>query len=208
MSKYIDAELLRKEILEHKEKTLSGFDRHNEIVQILAILDRQPDVGTNELRPTLPCKVGDTVWVIYDNYVTSALVLAFYIDGCGGMFDLKIRTNRETATGCEQVINKDYSFADFSKTVFLTPEAAKRALKAEAEEKEVAPVKIEDMGFSVRTYNCLKRAMINTLQDLSERTVEDLQCVRNLGVKSLNEIIDRCKEYGVDIIAKELENNE
>lgn len=87
------------------------------------------DLEERGLLVRLPCKVGDTVWVIYDNYVTSALVLAFYIDGCGGMFDLKIRTNRETATGCEQVINKDYSFVDFGKTVFLTPEEAEAALK-------------------------------------------------------------------------------
>lgn len=191
MSKYIDAELLRKEILEHKEKTPSGFDRHNEIVQILAILDRQPDVGADGLHPTLPCKIGDTVYPKPSfGHTAPEKVTGIYIYE----HFAAIKTTRDS-----------FDFKDFGKKVFLTREAAMASVK----EINVDPVTpIEDMGFSVRTYNCLKRAMVNTLQDLSERTVEDFQSVRNLGVKSLNEIIDRCKEYGVDIIAKELENNE
>lgn len=43
MSKYINADILRKEIIEHKEKTPSGFERNNEIVQILGIVDRQQE---------------------------------------------------------------------------------------------------------------------------------------------------------------------
>ena len=58
---------------------------------------------------------------------------------------------------------------------------------------------LEDMGLSVRTYNCLKRAGINTLGDLSRRTADDLMKLRNLGQRSLREIIDACKRYGVVI---------
>jgi len=60
-------------------------------------------------------------------------------------------------------------------------------------------VTLEDMDFSVRAYNCLKRVGINTLQDLSEHTEEEFMRVRNLGRRSLQEVIDKCKEYGVEI---------
>lgn len=43
MSKYIDADLLRNALLEHKAKTPLGYERHNEIVQLLGIIDRQPE---------------------------------------------------------------------------------------------------------------------------------------------------------------------
>ena len=47
---------------------------------------------------------------------------------------------------------------------------------------------IEELDLSVRSYNCLKRAGINTVQELTERTVEDMMKVRNLGKKSLEEV--------------------
>lgn len=72
----------------------------------------------------LPCKVGDTVYVIYDGYVTCAYVLAFYIDKDGGMFDLLITTKEEYAAGFKKVIDKSYTFSD----IFLTLEEAERAL--------------------------------------------------------------------------------
>ena len=73
----------------------------------------------------LPCKAGDTVYVIYDGYVTCAYVLAFYIDKDGGMFDLCIKTKEEYAVGFKKVIDKNYTFSD----IFLTQEEAERALK-------------------------------------------------------------------------------
>lgn len=79
----------------------------------------------------LPCKVGDTVHVIYDGYVTSAKVLAFYIDHAGGMFDLQIKTKDETAIGFKTVIDKDnYTFDK----AYLTKEEAEAALKEEENE--------------------------------------------------------------------------
>ena len=74
----------------------------------------------------LPCKVGDTVYVIYDKYVTTAKVLAIYIDQIGGMFDLRIKTNDETATGFKTVIDtNNYTFEN----VFFTKEEAEKALE-------------------------------------------------------------------------------
>lgn len=73
----------------------------------------------------IPCKAGDTVYVIYDKYVTSAKVLAFYIDQIGGMFDLRIKTNNETGTGFKTVLDtNNYTFEN----VFFTKEEAEKAL--------------------------------------------------------------------------------
>ena len=62
---------------------------------------------------------------------------------------------------------------------------------------------IEDLDFSVRTYNCLKRAGINTIGDLVARTEEDMMKVRNLGKKSLEEVIQKLEELSLSLAAIE-----
>ena len=56
---------------------------------------------------------------------------------------------------------------------------------------------IEDLDFSVRAYNCLKRAGIHTLQDLVNKSESDMMKIRNLGKKSLKEVLDKVKELGL-----------
>ena len=76
----------------------------------------------------LPCRVGDKVY--FNNvHLRYARVIAIYIDASGGMFDLDITTNIATATGYEHFINKDYTFEDIGKRLFLTREQAEQALK-------------------------------------------------------------------------------
>ena len=60
-------------------------------------------------------------------------------------------------------------------------------------------VDIGEMELSVRSYNCLKRAMINNISDLEGMTVDDLMRVRNLGRKSMEEVIAKAKEWGIEI---------
>ena len=55
---------------------------------------------------------------------------------------------------------------------------------------------IDELEFSVRAYNCLKRANINTLQDLTQKSENEMMKIRNLGKKSLKEVIDKVKELG------------
>lgn len=55
---------------------------------------------------------------------------------------------------------------------------------------------IDDLEFSVRAYNCLKRANINSLQDLISKSENEMMKIRNLGKKSLKEVIDKVKEMG------------
>lgn len=58
---------------------------------------------------------------------------------------------------------------------------------------------LEDLDFSNRTYNCLKRANKNTLRDLVEMRPGDLQNVRNLGRKSFDEVVNTLKRYGLSL---------
>ena len=56
---------------------------------------------------------------------------------------------------------------------------------------------IEELEFSVRSFNCLKRAGINTVGDLVNKSPEEMMRVRNLGKKSLEEVISKLAEYGL-----------
>ena len=62
---------------------------------------------------------------------------------------------------------------------------------------------IEDMDLSVRSYNCLKRANIHTVEDLTKKTEEEMLKVRNLGRKSLDEVIQKLESYGLSLEKKE-----
>lgn len=68
---------------------------------------------------------------------------------------------------------------------------------------ELSQVKIDVLDLSVRASNCLKRANIYTLGDLVERTEDDLSKIRNLGKKSVDEIIEKLKDYGFDLKSNE-----
>lgn len=59
--------------------------------------------------------------------------------------------------------------------------------------------KIEELDLSVRSYNCLKRAGINTVGDLIQKNEEEMMRVRNLGRKSLKEVIQKLRERGLDL---------
>jgi len=63
----------------------------------------------------------------------------------------------------------------------------------------VLEMNIEDMDLSVRSYNCLKRAAIHTVEDLTKKTEDDMLKVRNLGRKSLDEVIHKLRSYGLDL---------
>ncbi len=76
----------------------------------------------------------------------------------------------------------------------------------EEEHNELLDTAIEDMDFSVRTYNCLKRASINTIGHLTTRTADDMLKVRNLGRKSLEEIESKLAEIGLALASSSADN--
>ena len=75
--------------------------------------------------------------------------------------------------------------------------------KAEAQRDKVMEMTIDDMDLSVRSYNCLKRANINTVEDLISKTEEEMMKVRNLGRKSLEEVINKLAMMGLSLAAEE-----
>ncbi|MDD3821479.1 MAG: DNA-directed RNA polymerase subunit alpha [Bacilli bacterium] len=71
--------------------------------------------------------------------------------------------------------------------------------KVEDPMQKVLETTIEDMDFSVRAYNCLKRAGIHNLEELIGKTPTEMMKIRNLGKKSLKEVLDKVKEYGLSL---------
>ncbi len=72
--------------------------------------------------------------------------------------------------------------------------------RPEVKGEKVLEFTIEEMEFSVRTYTCLKRAGINTVEDLINRTESDMIKVRNLGRKSLEEVIQKLNALGLSLM--------
>ena len=62
--------------------------------------------------------------------------------------------------------------------------------------EKVLQMTIEELDLSVRSFNCLKRAGINTVEDLINKTEEDMMRVRNLGRKSLEEVVEKLESLG------------
>ncbi len=88
------------------------------------------------------------------------------------------------------------SFIDLSEHA----KAAEVMVEKEDNEKEKAlEMNIDELELSVRSYNCLKRAGINTVEELCSKTSEDMMKVRNLGRKSLEEVLSKLKELGLSL---------
>ena len=71
--------------------------------------------------------------------------------------------------------------------------------KGEDAKEKVLEMTIEELDLSVRSFNCLKRAGINTVEDLINKTEEEMMKVRNLGKKSLDEVINKLHSFGLDL---------
>ena len=75
--------------------------------------------------------------------------------------------------------------------------------KAEAQRDKVLEMTIEELDLSVRSFNCLKRANINTVEDLISKTEDEMMKVRNLGRKSLEEVINKLAMMGLSLATEE-----
>ena len=90
--------------------------------------------------------------------------------------------------------------------VDLSDEAKKTEILVERQEtikEKVLEMTIEELEMSVRSFNCLKRAGIDTVEDLTNRTEEDMIKVRNLGKKSLEEVISKLHSFGLELKKEE-----
>ena len=75
--------------------------------------------------------------------------------------------------------------------------------KEETKKEKVLEMTIEELDLSVRSYNCLKRASINTVEELIKKTEDDMMKVRNLGRKSLEEVINKLHGLGLSLSSEE-----
>ncbi len=71
--------------------------------------------------------------------------------------------------------------------------------KGDDAKEKVLEMTIEELDLSVRSFNCLKRAGINTVEDLTNKTEDDMMKVRNLGKKSLDEVINKLHSFGLEL---------
>ena len=69
--------------------------------------------------------------------------------------------------------------------------------KTDSKKEKIMSMTIEELDLSVRSYNCLKRAGVNTVEDLAAKTEEDMMRVRNLGKKSLEEVLQKMESLGL-----------
>ncbi|MBQ7566496.1 MAG: DNA-directed RNA polymerase subunit alpha, partial [Oscillospiraceae bacterium] len=75
--------------------------------------------------------------------------------------------------------------------------------KPESQVNKVLELTIEELDLSVRSFNCLKRANINTVADLIARTEEDMMKVRNMGRKSLEEVQNKLSMMGLSLASED-----
>ena len=87
-------------------------------------------------------------------------------------------------------------FTDLSENLSMNPTIVE---KAETQRDKVLEMTVEELDLSVRSFNCLKRANINTVEDLISRTEDDMMKVRNLGRKSLEEVIHKLTMMGLSL---------
>ncbi len=88
------------------------------------------------------------------------------------------------------------SLSEFGNIGILVPPEEDKKIK-------ILEMSIEEMDLSVRSFNCLKRANIHTVEDLTKKTEDDMLKVRNLGKKSLDEVIFKLESYGLSLKDKE-----
>jgi DNA-directed RNA polymerase subunit alpha len=90
--------------------------------------------------------------------------------------------------------------------VYLSDKGSNTEVMVEKDDKgkeKVLEMTIEELDLSVRSFNCLKRAGINTVEDLINKSQDDMMKVRNLGRKSLEEVIDKLESLGFTLQSEE-----
>ena len=151
-----------------------------------------------------------TIGVIYTDSIFTPVYKVNYTVGntrVGNSIDfdkltLDVTTNgiitaKESISLAAKILNEHLNlFID------LSDEAKKAEIMVDREEtikEKVLEMTIEELDMSVRSFNCLKRAGIDTVEDLTNRTEEDMIKVRNLGKKSLEEVIQKLNSLGLGL---------
>ena len=110
-------------------------------------------------------------------------------------------TAKEAVSLAAKILNRQLShFVDLSENVSGTEILEK---KEEDGREKALEMTIEELDLSVRAFNCLKRAGINTVGDLASKTAEEMMKVRNLGKKSLEEVVTKLNSLGFELSKEE-----
>jgi len=148
-----------------------------------------------------------------DSIYTPVQKVNYYVENTrvGNMTDydkltIEIWTNktisaRDAVSYSAKILNDHLSlFIDLSEEISNTSIVIE---KPENQRDKVLEMTIEELDLSVRSFNCLKRAGINTVEDLISKTQEDMMKVRNLGHKSLEEVINKLDTMGLALASED-----
>ena len=172
--------------------------------------DRNKQIHTSALGPNVSAPIG-TIYT--DSIYTPVYNVRYTVDSTrvGTVTDydkltIEIETNgtisaKEAVSLGAKILNEHLNlFVD------LSEQAQRESIMVEREEtikEKVLEMTIEELDMSVRSFNCLKRAGIDTVEDLTNRTEEDMIKVRNLGKKSLEEVIQKLASLGLTLKKEE-----
>ena len=172
--------------------------------------ERNKQIHTALLGPNVSAPIG-TIYT--DSIYTPVYNVRYTVDSTrvGTVTDydkltIEIETNgticaKEAVSLGAKILNEHLNlFVD------LSEEARNESIMVEREEtikEKVLEMTIEELDMSVRSFNCLKRAGIDTVEDLISRTEEDMIKVRNLGKKSLEEVIQKLHSLGLELKKEE-----
>lgn len=152
--------------------------------------------------------VAEELLYIYKNGEDpSALFAAKIFMILSKMKAIEIESRNEIISNFQNVDSIAYKEIDKSKiplsrkpikksTIYSSNPQGRGLRKKTAQNRKTTDITIDEMKFSVRTHNCLKRAGINTLADLTKKTPRDLAKIRNLGRKGTEEVIDKVYKWG------------
>ena len=168
------------------------------------------DVNKQNYLASVGANVGAPIGLIFvDSIFTPVYKVEYNVENTrvGNSIDydkltIKVETNgtiaaKEAISLAAKVLNEHLKlFIDMS------DEARNKEImveRAEVKKEKVLEMTIEELDLSVRSFNCLKRAGIDTVEDLIDRTEEDMMKVRNLGRKSLEEVIQKLNSLGLSL---------
>ena len=168
--------------------------------------DRNKQLHQQALGPNVTAPLGT---IFTDSIYTPVYNVSYTVDNTRvanvtdyDKLSLEVKTNgtisaKEAISLGAKILNEHLNLF-----VELSDEAKKTEIMVEREEtikEKVLEMTIEELDMSVRSFNCLKRAGIDTVEDLINRTEEDMIKVRNLGKKSLEEVIQKLHSLGLDL---------
>jgi DNA-directed RNA polymerase subunit alpha len=172
--------------------------------------ERNKQIHTAALNSTTSAPIG-TIYT--DSIYTPVYSVCYTVDNTrvGNITDfeklsLEVVTNgtisaKEAVSLGAKILNEHLNlFIDLSEEAKTKDFMVERP---ETVKEKVLVMTIEELDMSVRSFNCLKRAGIDTVEDLTTRTEEDMIKVRNLGKKSLEEVIQKLHSLGLDLKREE-----